>query len=448
MAGRGLSVKEAGMDKPLTDLSRDDIVEFSRKRGEPEWVMRRRLEAYEYLKSSPREPLIDGLLEKVTYRVFIEGLENPILSVSEAVEAARRLGVRPEEIEIIYSGFSVDIDNVMVKTTLKYLKSRGVVFTSMDDAVKRYPLVKDYAFRGLNPTLNRKTAYHVMLWSGGPFIYLPRGVRLPQPLQGVFIIGREGLGQTEHTLIVLENGAELHWIEGCTTPIALRYAVHLGGLEAFVMSGAKLYVTSINNWLGEVHHMPVKRVIVRGKQAYAELTSVAFRSTTSNTAPRIDVYGEGSKATIQNIGLYQGEQRVRGSPLLTLHAPRASGQVLNRTVVKDEAFEEFYGRIRAVKGAVGAVGYMSCNTLMLGERARSITVPAVESEEKNAELSHEASVGRISYNKLYYMALMGFSEEEATWMVVNGFFNPVVHKLPLDVQVEVRKIVELALLGH
>ncbi len=435
-------------DKPLTELSRDDIVEFSRRRGEPEWVLRRRLEAYEYLRSTPPDPRVDPYLAKVTYKTFLESIENPVLTTEESIEAAKRLGIKPEELEIMYSGFAIDVDNVTVKAVLKYLESKKVIFTSMDEAVKKYPIVKEYAFRGLEPTLNRRVAYHVMLWSGGPFIYVPEGVKIPQPLQGVFIIGREGLGQTEHTLIVLEPGAQLYWIEGCTTPIALRYAVHLGGLEAIVKDRAKLQVVSINNWLGEVHHMPVKRVLVEGREAYAELTSIAFYSTTSVTSPRIDIRGEASKATIQNIALYRDRQRVYSAPTIIYEAPRTSAQILNRTVVKDEAEEEFYGKLYVKRGAKNASGFMSCNTLIIGEKAKSITVPAIGSEEKDAELAHEASVGRISYEKLYYMALMGFDEEEATWIMINGFFDPIVKKLPIDVQVEVRKILELALLGH
>ena len=435
-------------DKPLTELSRDDIVEFSRRRKEPEWVLRRRLEAFEYLRSTPPDPKIDPLIEKVTYKVFIESLENPVLPTEEAIKAAERLGVKPEELEVLASGFSIDVDNVVVKAVLKYLEKKGVIFTSMDEAVKRYSVVKEYAFRGLHPQLNRKTAYHVMLWAGGPFIYVPKGVKIPQPLQGVFIIGREGLGQTEHTLIVLEEGAELHWIEGCTTPIALRYAVHLGGLEAFVKNNAKLYVASINNWLGEVHHMPVKRVIVEGDNAYAELTAIAFYSTTSSTAPRIDLRGRKSRGVIQNIALYRDKQRIYSAPLIRYEAPETSAQILNRTVVRDEAVEEFHGMLYAARGAKGATGFMSCNTLVIGDKAKSITVPAIGTEEKDAELSHEASVGRISYEKLYYLALMGFDEDEATWLIVNGFFEPVINKLPMDVQIEVRKILELALLGH
>ncbi len=435
-------------DKPLTELSRDDIIEFSRRRKEPEWVLRRRLEAFEYLRSTPPDPKVDPLIEKVTYKVFIESLENPVLPTEEAIKAAERLGVKPEELEVLASGFSIDVDNVVVKAVLKYLEKKGVIFTSMDEAVKRYPVVKEYAFRGLHPQLNRKTAYHVMLWAGGPFIYVPKGVKIPQPLQGVFIIGREGLGQTEHTLIVLEEGAELHWIEGCTTPIALRYAVHLGGLEAFVKNNAKLYVASINNWLGEVHHMPVKRVIVKGDNAYAELTAIAFYSTTSNTAPRIDLRGRKSRGVIQNIALYRDKQRIYSAPLIRYEAPQTSAQILNRTVVRDEAVEEFHGMLYAARGAKGATGFMSCNTLVIGDKAKSITVPAIGTEEKDAELSHEASVGRISYEKLYYLALMGFDEDEATWLIVNGFFEPVINKLPIDVQIEVKKILELALLGH
>jgi Fe-S cluster assembly protein SufB len=438
----------SSLDKPLTELSREDIVEFSRKRGEPEWVLRVRLKAYEYIRSTSYDPSIDPYMEKITYRMFLEGLEKPVVSDETLAEAARKLGIRPDELEIIYSGFSINYDNVVVKTVMRFLEKRGVILASMDDAVKRYPIVKEYAFRGLEPTLSKKVAYHVMLWAGGVCVYVPEGARIPQPLHGLFIIGREGLSQTEHTLLVVERGAQLTWLEGCTAPIKLSYGVHLGGLEAFVADNARLQVVSVNNWPGDIYHNPAKRVIVSGSNAYAELTSVSLAAKKVNTAPRIDVRGANSTAVIQNIGLYQEDQHATNSPEIVLEAPDTRAQILNRTVVKDSAYEEFRGTIRARRGAKRATGFMSCNTIILGEKARSIAVPAIDSEELDSELSHEASVGRISYDKLYYLQLMGFDEEEATWMIVNGFFDPVVKKLPFDIQIEVRKILELALKGH
>ncbi len=438
----------SSLDKPLTELTREDIVEFSRKRGEPEWVLRVRLRAYEYIRSTGYDPTIDPYMEKITYRLFLEGLEKPLVRDDALVEAAKRLGVRPDELEVIYSGFSINYDNVVVKTVLKYLEKKGVVLASMDEAVKRYPLVKEYAFRGLEPTLSKKVAYHVMLWAGGVFVYVPEGVKIPQPLHGLFIIGREGLSQTEHTLLVLERGAQLTWLEGCTAPLRLRYGVHLGGLEAFVADNARLQVISMNNWPGDIYHNPAKRVIVSGRNAYAELTSISLAARRVNTSPRIDVRGENSVGVIQNIGLYQEDQVVSNAPQVVLEAPDTRAQILNRTVVKDSAYEEFRGTIRARRGAKRATGFMSCNTIILGEKARSIAVPAIDSEELDSELAHEASVGRISYDKLYYLQLMGFDEEEATWMIVSGFFDPVVRKLPFDIQIEVRKILELALKGH
>ncbi|MET1101819.1 MAG: SufD family Fe-S cluster assembly protein [Pyrodictiaceae archaeon] len=434
-------------EKPLTELSRDDIVEFSRKRGEPEWVLRARLRAYEYIKTSNYDPWVDPLLEKTSYRQFLEGLDKPIVSDSELEKAARRLGVRPEELEAIYGGYSLSVDNVVVKAVLKLLQERGVILESMDTAVKRYPIVKDYAFKALEPTLNKKVAYHVMLWAGGPFIYVPRGAKIQQPLQGIFIIGREGLSQTEHTLIIMEESSELYWMEGCTAPIRLSYGVHLGGLEAFVADNARLRVVSINNWPGEIHHMPSKRVIA-SKGSYVELTSISLSAKSVNVAPRVDLRGASATSVIQNIGMYRATQRVRSSPTIIFTAPSTRGQILNRTVVADKATEEFRGSLIVKHGAKDAIGFMSCNTLIIGDEASSIAVPAISSEEKDSELSHEASVGRLGYEKLYYLELMGLDKEEATWIMVNGFFDPIVKKLPFDIQIEVKKILELALKGH
>ena len=436
------------LEKPVTEISESDVVEFSRRRGEPEWVLRIRLRALRYLKETPPDPMVDGFMERVVFSRILEGYEDPLLDPEEAVKAARQLGVPEEEIEVIASGFALDVDNRVVRAINRYLQSRGVILEPMEEAVRRHEdLVKRYAFKGLEPTLNRRTAYHALLWSGGPFIYVPRGVRIPQPLLGLFVIGREGLGQTEHTLIVVEEGGYLEWVEGCSVPLPVKYSVHLGGLEAFVGPRASLRVVSINNWLGDVVHMPVKRVRV-SEAGRAEMTSISFRSTVTLTSPRLELEGRGSTGVIQNIGLYGESQRVYGSPLLVMHKPSTSGQILNRTVVKDEAYEEFRGTLKALRGAKGASGFMSCNTLIIGEKARSVTVPALDSEEKDVDLAHEASVGRVSAEKLYYMALMGFDEEEATWLIVNGFFDPVVSKLPYDVQVEVRRIIELALTAH
>jgi len=435
------------LSKPINEVSNNDVEFFSKLRGEPEWVLRLRLKALEYLRNSKPDPLIDPLMTNVVFKTIIDAYERPTLEYEEALRLARQLGIPEDEIKLMASGFSVNVDNKVLKAYLNYLKAKGVIIESMDSAIKRYAITKEYAFKALTPTLNRRVAYHVLLWSGGAFIYVPPKVKLPQPLYGLFIIGKEGLGQTEHTLIIVDEHSQVEWIEGCTAPLLLSYAVHLGGLEGFVRRGAHLRVISINNWLGEVHHRPVKKVVVE-EEGYAELTSIAFLSKTSYTSPTIDLIGRNSKATIQNIGLYRKSMKVASKPTLNLIAPNTSGQILNRTVVMDRAKEVFMGYLKSWRGARNSSGFMSCNTLVIGDRAVSKAIPSLDVREKESELSHEASIGRVDYNKLYYLSLLGFNEEEATWIIVNGFLDPVIRKLPYDLQVEVKKVIALALKGH
>lgn len=432
------------VDKALRDVSESDLREFSRSRKEPEWVMRIRLEAYRYLRSTSPDPCLDPLLEELSFRRIVEGYERPTVGGEKVEAAARRLGIPWGEVDVVASGFSVNMDNRVVEAVMKYIERSGIVLMSMDEAVKKYDFVKGWAFKALSPRSSRKATYNAMLWSGGPFVYIPRGIKVPQPLYSLFLIGKEGLGQTEHTLIVADEGSSLEWIEGCTIPIPVKYGVHMGALEAYALKGSRVRIVSINNWLDGIHHIPVKKVVGH-EGSSTELTSIGFWAKTVNVAPTIELVGRGASGVVQNIGLYRGDQRVHTGPLIRMVAPETRGQVLNRTVVADRAKEEFIGRLRAERGAIGASGYMSCNTLLVGDEAESIADPSLDTSEKSVELMHEASVGKVSYEKLYYLALSGLDEEEATWLVVNGFFNPVVSKLPFDLQIEVRKVIELAL---
>ncbi len=441
---KGLALEK---EEVLRDLRESDIIEFSRLRGEPKWVLERRLEAYRYLKSTRPDPQIDPVLEKLAYRAIIEGYLAPTIDFDEAVKYAEKIGMPKEELEMLAGGLSVTSDNRLLRAYLKFMESRGIKFSSMDEAVKKYDIVKDYMFKLVTPTLNRKSAYHVMLWSGGPFLYVPKGVRLPQPIYSIFTLGLEGLSQTEHTLIIADESSLVNWIEGCVTPFKINYGVHLGALEGFALKRSSLKIVSINNWMGNIYHMPIKRLIVYDR-ASAELSMVGFWAKSIKVAPQIDVVGESGKGIIQNVGFYTKDEEVFSSPKVVLRARSSSAMILNRTVVTERASEIFKGAIVAERGAKGASGFMSCNTLILGDQARSIAIPGLHSEEKDVDLSHEAAVGRVDYEKLFYLELAGFTEEEATWMLISGFFEPILSKMPGTLKEEVRNIVSLALKAH
>ncbi len=431
--------------REVLGLSRSELEELSRRRGDPEWVTRRRLEAYDALEKLPPDPAVDEYVAGVDPERVLLGDAAEVKVTEELWElAVRRLGIRPEELRQL-TGYAVTVDNVTIEAHLRALRERGVVLAPMDEAVKRYEVVREYMLRIMRPD-TRLAAYHAMLWAGGVFVYAPRGVRIPQPLYGVFLITGEGLRQTEHTLIVLEEGAALTWVEGCTAPIRAKYSVHLGGLEARLGPGSRLTLYSVENWAGPVHHRPVKRFLVE-EGASLSATPIALGGETIVVEERARLVGRDASAKIQSVALLTG-RRWAETRLEVVHEARGRSEILSRTVVKDEAMERFIGRIVARRGAAGSVGRMACNTLLLSPTARSETVPSLEAEVDDVELSHEASVGRLSAEKLYYLRAMGFSEDEAASLLVQGFFEPVFQGLPFDLAVEVRKVVELALRGH
>lgn len=431
--------------REILGFSKRDLEEYARKRGEPEWLIRRRLEAYDAIEKLPPDPAIDEYVKHLDLDTIFSG--EPGVEVTEELMeiAMQRLGIRREELEQI-AGLAVTVDNRVVEAQLKALRERGVVLEAMDEAVKRYDIVKDYMFRILRPT-SRHAAYHIMLWAGGVFVYVPEGVRIPTPLYGVFLITGEGFKQTEHTLLIVEDKGSLTWVEGCTAPVKARFSVHLGGLEAWVGRGARLYLYSVQNWAGPVHHRPVKRMVVEAG-GLLETVPISFGAASIVVSEEADVVGEGGQARIESIGLVTGDTWVESRLSSTLDAPSTKAHIATRVVVKDRGHDRFVGRIRATRRAHNSMGYMACNTLLLSPEARSETIPSLDAEISDVELSHEASVGRVAAEKLLYLRTMGFREDEATALLVQGFFEPIVAKLPFDLAVEVRKIVELALRGH
>ncbi|AEM39300.1 SufBD protein [Pyrolobus fumarii 1A] len=431
----------------ILGFSKRDLEEYARRRGEPEWLVRRRLEAYDALERLPPDPLIDEYVKQLDLDAIFGFGGGPDIEVPKEYWdlAIKRLGIKPEELEAL-TGLAVTIDNRVVEAQLRALQEKGVILEPMDEAVKKYDWLKDYMLRIMRPD-NRHAAYHIMLWAGGVFVYVPKGVKIESPLYGVFLISGEGFKQTEHTLIIVEDGASLTWVEGCTAPVRAKFSVHLGGLEAHVGRNARLSLYSVQNWAGPVHHRPVKRlrVLEGGK---LEATPISFGGASIVVDETATLLGRGASAKIQGVGLLRGETWAETRLTIIHDAPDTRSELLSRVVVKDRARDRFIGRLVAKKTARGATGHMACNTLLLSSEAKSETLPALHSEIDDVSFGHEASVGRLSAEKLYYLRAMGFEEDEATSLLIQGFFEPVFAGLPFDLAVEVRKIVELALRGH
>ncbi|MGQ4832297.1 MAG: Fe-S cluster assembly protein SufB [Candidatus Asgardarchaeia archaeon] len=425
------------------------LEEFSRKRKEPGWMLRLRKKAFQYFQQLPKsemEPEFD--LEVLMYT--LEHNEPPVSEIDELAPQVRsqldKLGLSEEEKEIL-TGVAVNVDNSLIYSTLSNeLKKKNVLVTSTDEAVQKFDWMKDYIFRILDYKSNRIAALHTAFWAGGVLLRVPSGVKIPYPVNAFFLIISEGIGQTEHSMVIADPGSEIHYTEGCVAPTVAKYSVHLGGNEIFVHQGAKVYATALENWVGRVAHTPVKASLVEDNASLTEV-SITLGGTKVISRPTVYIHGKNAKAVLQSVSFIDKDRQVYGGGKIIHFAGNSSSELLNRGVVKDNGFEHFLGRIEVEKDAAKVKGHMACNSYLLNPGAKSYTTPELFTKNDNVELSHEATVGRIGEEQLFYLESMGFSEDEALSLIVNGFFAPALKDVPFEYVVEVKKIIDLAMKG-
>ena len=426
-----------------------DVKEFSKMKKDPSWMRRFREKAFEIIKEKKYEVPWDQYVD--VEKLVIEGKNiGEVGSLKEIPQDVAtlldKLGI-PESERPLLIGLSINVDNELIyKMVKKDLEKRGVTLMSTEEAVQKYDWLKDYFMKLVRPDMSAAAAYHAAFWSGGIFIHVPENVRVDYPLQAYFLIISEGLSQTEHTLIILENNSYLNYIEGCAAPVLARYSVHLGALEAFVKDGANLVVKSLENWIGNVHHRPMKGVYV-GKNATVDMSSITLGGKTAVMKPRVYLEGENSRGVLRSVSLVNKDRIVISGGYIENKMPKTSSELLNRGVVMDEGKEFFKGEIFVRKTAKGAKGHMECNTILIGDKAYSEAIPVLKTELDDVELSHEATLGKIGEDQLIYLESMGFDEEQAYSLIVNGFFNPIIKDLPTDYVIEIKKIIELSMQG-
>ncbi len=431
------------------EISIMDIKELSKQKKEPNWMFRLRQKAFEIIKEKKYEAPWDEWID--VNQLALEGKKigavNDLEEVPEEVQTLLdKLGI-PEVERPILTGLSVNVDNEFIYKMVKTdLEKRGVTLLSMEEAVSKFDWLKDYFAQLVRPEMSAAAAYHTAFWSGGLFIHVPENVKINYPIQAYFLIISEGLSQTEHTLLIVEKNAYLNYIEGCAAPVLAKYSVHLGVLEAFVKEGANLIVKSLENWIGNVHHRPMKGVLVE-KGGSVDMSSITLGGKTAIMKPRVYLKGENAKGVLRSIGLINKDRYVKSGGLIVNEAPETSAELLNRSVVMDEGRETYEGTIHVKKTAVKSKGHMECNTILIGDKAFSEAIPILRTEIDDVELSHEATLGKVGEDQLVYLESMGFDEEQAYSLIVNGFFNPVIKDLPMDYVIEIKKIVELAMQG-
>ncbi len=324
----------------------------------------------------------------------------------------------------------------------------GVIFCDMDEAVKKYPeLVKKYFMRKAVSVENNKiAALHGAVWSGGSFVYVPKGVKVSEPLQGYFFLNLEKGGQFEHTLIILEEGARLEFIEGCSAPTYKAAALHAGVVEIFVGKKAKMRYSTIQNWSRNVYNLSTKRAMVE-EEGLMEWISGSLGSKVTMVYPASILVGKGARADHLNLSLASRGQEIDTGGKAVHAAPETTSNMVAKSISKEGGLTTYRGLVKILKGAKGAKTSVSCEALILDKKSKSYTYPHMEIDEDEVVALHEAKTGKVAEEELFYLMSRGLSEQEAMSMIVNGFIEPIVKQLPLEYAVEMNRLIELEMEG-
>jgi Fe-S cluster assembly protein SufB len=434
-------------------LTRETVEEISALKNEPAWMLEFRLRSYDHFLKRPMPLWTDGLdridFDKIIYyRKPSEREEKSWDDVPEQIKATfERLGI-PEAERQFLAGVGAQYDSEVVYHSVKEeLSKLGVVFMGTDQALIEYPdIVKKYFGTVVPPEDNKFAALNSAVWSGGSFVYVPPGVDVPLPLQAYFRINGENTGQFERTLIVVDEGAKVHYIEGCTAPIYATDSLHAAVVEVVALPGSKVRYTTIQNWSNDVYNLVTKRA-----HAYENSTVEWIDANTGSRKtvkyPSIYLRGRGATADIISVAVAgSGQHQDTGAKAIHL-APDTRSRIVSKSVSKDGGRATYRGSLKVAPGATNVVASVRCDALMLDDESRSDTYPYIDIQEDDTSMSHEATVGRISEEQVFYLMSRGLSENEAQNLIVQGFLEVFTKELPMEYAIEFNRLVKMEMEG-
>lgn len=439
--------------KSQSGLTEDIIREISAKKNEPEWMLNYRLESlkiYHKLDVPTWAPDISDLdIENiVTYVKPKTNLNSSWEDVPQEIkDTFERLGI-PEAERKSLAGVGAQYDSEVVYHSIKEeLVKQGVVYTDIETALREYEdIVKEYFMKLIPNTDHKFAALHGAVWSGGSFVYVPEGVKLDIPLQSYFRLNAPGAGQFEHTLIIVEKNAYCHFIEGCSAPKYSVNNLHAGAVELYVKEGATLRYSTIENWSKNMYNLNTKRSIV-DKDGTIEWVSGSFGSKVSMLYPMSILRGERARAEFTGV-TFAGKGQLLDTGSKVVHAaPYTTSTVNSKSISKSGGQAIYRGLLRVAPNAYGSKSTVTCESLMLDNISRSDTIPVIDIQNDDVDLGHEAKIGRISEEAIFYLMTRGISEEEAKAMIVRGFVEPISKELPLEYAVEMNNLITLELEG-
>ena len=449
----GFSKPEKYVFKTRKGLNEEIVKEISYQKEEPEWMRRFRLRAYEVFKAK-KQPMWGADLSRINYDEIYYYLK-PTAGKSQSWEELPKeirdtydkIGI-PEAEKKYLGGVGAQYDSEVIYHSLRAdLEKRGVIFLDTDTALKKYPeFFNEYFGKAIPPADNKLAALNSAVWSGGSFIYVPPGVKVEVPLQAYFRINAAQMGQFERTLIIVDEGAQVHYVEGCTAPIYTTDSLHAAVVEIFVKKGARCRYTTIQNWSKNVYNLVTKRTFVE-EDAFMEWIDGNLGSQISMKYPSVYLRGRGARGEILSVAFAgAGQHQDVGGKAYHL-APYTSSQIISKSISKDGGRSSYRGLLKVIKGAKGAKSNVRCDALILDEKSRSDTYPTMQIDEENVQVGHEASVSKIGEDQLFYLMSRGLSENDATSMIVNGFIEPIVRELPLEYALELNRLIQLEMIG-
>ncbi len=429
-------------------LSDDDVRRISDAKKEPVWMRKRRLWAYAQLAGLPMPrfgPDLSGL-EKQHMAWYEQGggRKRSWEDVDQAVrEKFEKLGV-PQAERRFLAGLEAQMESESVYGSLKKeWAGKGVIFTSMDEAVRDHPeLLRKYIGKAIPPTDNRFAALTDAVWSGGSFVYVPRGVRLDAPLHAYFMISKEALGQFERTVIIAGEGSSLHYLEGCSAPLYPSSNLHTGVVEIFAERGASVRYTTLQNWSHSVYNLVTQRGIAK-EDATIEWIDANMGSLRTMKYPCVVLAGEGATGRILSVSAASGKQDIDSGGRMLHLAPRTSSSIISRGISSKGGTSTFRAEVKISPEAKKSDSFVKCQGIMLDDASKNNSIPKFLVGNGDSFISHEASAGRMSERKIFYLMSRGLSRKEAEELLVTGFFEPFVKELPFEYAVEFNRLLQL-----
>ncbi len=443
--------EEGYVFKPRKGLNEDIIREMSKMKGEPHWMLDFRLKAYKRFLSRPIPTWGGGgTLDEIDFDDIYyyvkptEGQAKDWDMVPDEIKATyEKLGI-PEAERKYLAGVTAQYESeVVYHRNREDLEKLGVLFMDMDTAVREHPdMVKEYFGTIIPPNDNKFAALNSAVWSGGSFIYVPPGVHVDQPLQAYFRINSENMGQFERTLIIVDEDAYVHYVEGCSAPIWSTDSLHSAVVEIVVKRGGRCRYSTIQNWSNNVYNLVTKRAV-----AYADATMEwvdgNLGSKLTMKYPAVWMMEPGAHGEVLSIAFAgEGQHQDAGAKMVHV-APNTTSTIVSKSICKDGGRAGYRGLVRVEPGAEGVKSFVRCDALILDADSRSDTYPYMEIEEADAEIGHEATVSKVGEEQMFYLMSRGLSEEEATSMIVAGFIEPIVKELPMEYAVEMNRLIEL-----